>query len=226
MSDAIAPRRSFLARLAAGAAAFSAIPAIAAASCAPEATPPQAAPTGDELDTWLSTMKGTYKVIYDGAQPGGGPDGIIFARNFYKFSQEKLGTKDADMSVIVSFRHFATPYGFTDAMWAKYPQFAALLKVTDPATKKPAARNVPFHDDVEGQPGANLPALAARGAQFTICGAATEFISKVLAGATGDAKAIETELAANLIPNARMVPAGVVILQRAQKAGFAYTFAG
>jgi hypothetical protein len=49
---------------------------------------------------------------------------------------------------------------------------------------------------------------------------------RLLAGKTGDAKAIEAELAANLIPNARMVPAGVVGVQRAQKAGFAYTFAG
>ena len=48
----------------------------------------------------------------------------------------------------------------------------------------------------------------------------------MLAGKTGDAKAIETELLANLVPGARVVPAGVVVVQRAQKAGFAYTFAG
>jgi intracellular sulfur oxidation DsrE/DsrF family protein len=226
MTDSIAPRRSFLVRLAGGAAAVGALPALSAMGCAPAAPPPPAAPPGDELDTWLATMKGTYKVIYDCVQASGGPDGIVFARNFLKYSQEKLGTKDADMSVLVSFRHFATPYGYTDAMWAKYPQFAALLKVNDPKTKKPAARNIPLHDDVEEQAGANLPALAARGVQFTVCGAATEFIATVLAGKTGDAKAIEAELAANLIPSARMVPAGVVGVQRAQKAGFAYTFAG
>jgi hypothetical protein len=43
---------------------------------------------------------------------------------------------------------------------------------------------------------------------------------------TGDPRAIEAELASNLVPNARMVPAGVVGVQRVQKAGFAYTFAG
>jgi len=114
----------------------------------------------------------------------------------------------------------------TTARWAKYPQFAALLKVEDPKTKKPAARNVPLHDNVEDQEGANIPALVARGVHFTVCGAATEFIAKILADKTGDPKAIEAELAANLIPNARMVPAGVGGVQRAQKAGFAYTFAG
>jgi intracellular sulfur oxidation DsrE/DsrF family protein len=225
MSASTTPRRSFLTRLATGAAVFGVAPAVAAIGCGATAPPP-AAPGGDELDTWFAAMKGTYKVIYDCVQAGGGTDGIMFARNFMKFSQDKLATKDADMSVIVSFRHFATPYGYTDAMWAKYPQFAELLKVQDPTTKKPAVRNIPLHDDIEDQPGANIPALVARGVHFTVCGAATEFIAGILAGKTGDAKSIEAELAANLVPNARMVPAGVVGVQRAQKAGFAYTFAG
>ena len=229
MTDSTTPRRSFLARVATSAAVVGAAPALAAIGCAPtsaSSSTPATPPTGDELDTWFASMKAPYKVLYDCVQASGGPDGIIFARNFMKFSGDKLGTKDADMNVVVSFRHFATPYGYTDAMWAKYPQFAELLKVQDPTTKKPAARNIPLHDDVEGEAGANIPALVARGVHFTVCGAATEFIAKILAGKTGDAKAIETELAANLIPNARMVPAGVVGVQRAQKAGFAYTFAG
>lgn len=226
MSSSVSPRRSFLARLAAGTAALGAVPMLAAIGCAPQSAPASPPPPGDELDTWFNAMKGSYKVVYDCVQPAGGPDGIMFARNFMKFSQDKLGTKDADMSVIVSFRHFATPYGYNDAMWAKYPQFASMLKVEDPTTKKPAARNVPLHDDIEGQVGANIPAIVARGAHITVCGAATEFIAGILAGKTGDAKAIEAELAANLVPNARMVPAGVVGVQRAQKAGFAYTYAG
>ncbi len=229
MTDSTTPRRSFLARVATSAAIVGAAPALAAIGCSPTSastSTPATPHTGDELDTWFAEMKAPYKVLYDCVQASGGPDGIMFARNFMKFSGDKLGTKDADMNVVVSFRHFATPYGYTDAMWAKYPQFAELLKVQDPTTKKPAARNIPLHDDVEGEAGANLPALAARGVHFTVCGAATEFIAKILAGKTGDPKAIEAELAANLIPNARMVPAGVVGVQRAQKAGFAYTFAG
>lgn len=225
MISSATPRRIFLARIASGAAVVGATPALAALGCAPSSAP-AAAPAGDELDTWYAGMKAPYKVVYDCVQASGGTDGILFARNFLKYSADKLGTKDADMNIIVSFRHFATPYGYTDAMWAKYPQFAELLKVTDPTTKKLAVRNIPLHDDVEEQVGANLPALTARGVHFTVCGAATEFIAGMLAGKTGDAKAIETELAANLIPNARMVPAGVVGVQRAQKAGFAYTFAG
>lgn len=214
-------RRSFLARLGIGAAA---LPVLGSAACAPTAENAAAAPA-DELETWLSGMKGSQKLVFDCLQGSGGLDGILFARNFLKYSQDKLGTTDADMSVIVSFRHFATPYGYNDAMWAKYPQFASLLKADDPKTKKPAARNVPLHDEVQGFSGATLPGLAARGVKFTVCGAATEVIAGMLAG-KGDAKAVEAELLANLVPSCRVVPAGVVVLQHAQKAGFAYTFAG
>src|SRR4051812_23660872 len=213
------PRRSFLGRVAAAAAAFGAAPALTAMS-----EPSAFAPS--ELDTWLMSMKGTEKVIYDAVSAGGATDGLIFARNFMTMSQEKLGTKDNEMSVIVSFRHFATPFGYSDAMWAKYPPLADVSMVDDPKTKKRAKRNWLLHDDLEGFPGASLPAVRAKGVNFTVCGAATAFIAGVLAGKTGNAKTIEAELAANLIPGARMVPAGVVVVQRAQKNGFAYTYTG
>ncbi|MEO8334329.1 MAG: hypothetical protein ABI664_05125 [bacterium] len=224
MSESFIARRSFVSRLAAGAAAFGATSALA---CTTSSPPPAVSSTKpDELEAWLATLSAPHKCIYDCVQPPGASDGISFARNLLTFSNEKLGTKDADMSIIVSFRHFATPFGYNDAMWAKYPAFAAMLKFDDPTTKKPAARNVPLHDEVEGFSDASIPGLKARGVQFTVCGAATAYIAGVLAGKTGDAKAIDAELIANLVPGARMVPAGVVVVQRAQKAGFAYTFAG
>lgn len=216
------PRRSFLSRLAAGVSAFgvamsgtTAFPSVAAA-----------ATLDDEMDRWFGSMTGTYKSLYDCAGPASAADGVMFARNLIKFSADKLGTKDAQNSIVVCFRHSATPFGYNDAMWAKYPQFAQMLKANDPKTGKPATRNWLLHDLIEDEPGANLPGITAHGVQFAICGAATEFFAKVLAGKTGNAKAIEGELGANLIPKARMAPAGVVAVQRAQKAGFAYTYAG
>lgn len=222
MADIIVARRSFLARLASGAAACGA--AIGGGVALP--TVAKAAPVADEMDMWFGGMKGANKVIYDCSAIASGPDGVMFARNLIKFSSEKLGTKDADNSVVVCFRHFATPFGYNDAMWAKYPAFIAMLNITDPATKKAATRNFLLHEEVEGEPGANLPGIRAHGVQFAICGAATAFFGKQLAGKTGDAKKIEADLIANLIPGARMTPAGVVAVQRAQKAGFAYTYTG
>ena len=225
MSGESVPRRSFLDRFFVGSVvALGATPALSAMACAPAASPP-AAPSND-LDAWLATMHGPEKVFYDATSAAGASDGILFARNFLKFSSEKLGTKDSEMSVIVGFRHFATPFGYNDAMWAKYPQFAAMLKFDDPKTKKPAARNVSLHDDIEGFDGTSLPALSAHGVQYSVCGAATSFLAGVIAGKTGDAKAIDAELGASLIPGATLAPAGVVAVQRAHKAGFAYTFTG
>ncbi|MEP6836310.1 MAG: hypothetical protein ABJB74_23170 [Gemmatimonas sp.] len=232
MSESLVPRRFFLSRLGAIAAALGISSTIGCAAPAAggdankDAATPAAAPP-DELESWIAaTFKGQHKCIYDCVLAGGAIDGILYARNLIVSSQEKLGTKDSDMSVIVSFRHFATPFGYNDAMWAKYPMLAQIMKYDDPTTKKPAVRNVPLHDEWSGFSDASIPGMAKHGVQFTVCGAATTFIAGALAGKTGDAKAIETELLANLTPNTRVVPAGVVVLQRAQKGGFAYTFAG
>jgi intracellular sulfur oxidation DsrE/DsrF family protein len=224
MKDSELNRRGFVAKLTTAGALLGAPALVGCNPSQPSAA--AAVPPSDELDQWLATFKGSNKCIYDCVQGPGAADGILFARNLMALSQEKLGTTDADMGIIVSFRHFATPFGYDDAMWAKYPQFAQLLKFDDPTTKKPATRNVWLHDQVEGFQDASLPGLKARGAQFTVCGAATTFIAGVLAGPSGDAKAIEAELTAHLVPGARIVPAGVVVVQRAQKSGFAYTFAG
>ena len=222
MSDPTVPRRSFLARLAAGGAAIGA--AFGGAAALPSIATAEA--PADELDTWFGGMKGTYKAFYDCAAVASAPEGVMFARNFIKFSAEKLGTKDADNSVVVCFRHFATPFGYNDAMWAKYPGFVSMLNINDPTTKKLATRNFLLHEEVSGEAGANLPGIRSHGVQFAICGAATEFFAKQLAGKSGNAKKIEADLGANLIPGARMAAAGVVAVQRAQKAGFAYTYAG
>ena len=220
MNNPTVPRRSFVSSLAVGSAAL-------AAACAPGAADSMAAAApGDAMDVWFGGMTGTYKAIYDCAGASSGPDGVMFARNLIKFSGDELGTADADNSVVVCFRHYATPYGYNDAMWAKYPGMAAAVKIDDPKTMKPATRNWLLHDLVGGEEGADIPSITARGVQFAVCGAATKFFAKVLAGATGDAAAIEADLGANLIPNAKMAPAGVVAVQRAQKAGFAYTYAG
>lgn len=221
MSSLSVPRRSFLTRIGAAVAAFGAVPALPAFYVADSRRSP-----ASDLDGWLAGMHGPQRVLYDCTTGPGAMNGILFARNFLKFSHDKLGTTDSEMGVLVSFRHFGTPYGYNDAMWAKYPQLAGMTSAEDSTTMKPATRNVPLHDEMPGFPGASIPALLTRGVQFAVCGAATEVIAGRIAGPSGDAKAVEAELLANLIPGARAVPAGVVVVQRAQKAGFAYTFAG
>ena len=107
MSDSTIARRSFVTHLATGAAAVGAASAL---GCGPTGSTAAASPPAklDELEQWLATFKGANKCLYDCVQAGGASDGILFARNLLTLSNEKLATTDADMSIIVSFRHLAT----------------------------------------------------------------------------------------------------------------------
>ena len=62
------------------------------------------------------------------------------------------------------------------------------------------------------------------GVRFAVCGLSTRTTAQLIAQKTGgNLDAILKELTANLVPNARIVPAGIVTVSRAQERG--YTFA-
>jgi intracellular sulfur oxidation DsrE/DsrF family protein len=71
-----------------------------------------------------------------------------------------------------------------------------------------------------------LDALAARGVRFAVCNAASRGTARRLAGQSGDAEAIYTEMVANMIPSSRLVPAGVIALTRAQEYGYSVLHVG
>jgi intracellular sulfur oxidation DsrE/DsrF family protein len=54
-----------------------------------------------------------------------------------------------------------------------------------------------------------------------VCSVATRGLAGLIARAvSGNADTINSELIANLVPNARMVPAGIVAVNRAQERGY------
>jgi intracellular sulfur oxidation DsrE/DsrF family protein len=66
-----------------------------------------------------------------------------------------------------------------------------------------------------------LGQLAKQGVQFAVCSSATRRVAGAVAQAvSGKADDINAELIANLVPNARMVPAGIVAMSRAQERGY------
>ena len=215
-SHAPIERRSFLSRLTLGAAAFgtafSAMPSAARAESSRRAGP------GHPEDAWLDDMKGMHKIIYDGVTADNGYNGWFYARNFLTANAGGYKMKDSDCSIVVSVRHYSTGYGYSDAMWAKYG-LGEMLKVNDPSTSKPAQKNLHASEAKE---------LAGRGIQLAVCGLATSFFAGELAKKMGGTAAdIEKELKANLVvPQARIVPAGVVVVSRAQEHGFTYTYVG
>jgi intracellular sulfur oxidation DsrE/DsrF family protein len=114
-------------------------------------------------------------------------------------------------------------------MWAKYgKQFSDALKFVDPKTKQVPATNLYNSADYGfALPnfGTTLDSLIQRRVQFAVCDMATHFFAGALAEATkGNADAVYRELVANVIPNAHMVPAGIVAVNRAQERGYTFSY--
>ena len=166
-------------------------------------------PTLHSLDDWMSAMKGQHRIVVDVTSPTGVPDSIRFANNLLAGHKTGWGVEESDVAVLVCFRHGATPFGYTDVIWSKYG------KTLDPKATPPPTAN-PYNSGEQTQ----LAALAKRGVQFMVCGTASRGIAGRIAGSNGDVEAVLKEMGANLIPSARIVPAGVVAVVHAQERRF------
>jgi intracellular sulfur oxidation DsrE/DsrF family protein len=172
-------------------------------------------PTLHAQDEWMSAMKGQHRIVLDVTSPTGVPDAIRFAGNLLTGHKNGWAVEESDVAVLVCFRHGATPFGYADAIWSKYG------KTIDPKATPPPAAN-PYNSGEQAQ----LAALAKRGVQFMVCGTASRGLAGRIAGPGGDVEAVLKEMGANLIPSARIVPAGVVAVVHAQERRFALISVG
>jgi len=219
-------RRSFLTRLNAGVASLAAIAAggVALAKAKPAATT-RWEPAHHDKDDWLDKLPGNHRLLFDTTTPDGLRDALLFANNFMNINRSDYGLENGDLAVVIVARHRSTPFGYNDAMWAKYGmEMAARSKVEDPATKAAPKRNIYYagdHGDSAANRGTTLDSLFKQGVQLAVCATATRGLSRLIAEAVGgNADAIYSELTANLVSNARMVPAGIVAVNRAQERGY------
>jgi intracellular sulfur oxidation DsrE/DsrF family protein len=162
----------------------------------------------------MSTMRGKHRVMLDVTSPEGMPDGIRFVGNLFTGHRTGYQVDEADVAIIVCLRHGATAYGYGNAIWSKYG------KTIDPKIAPPVGN--PFNSGTRTQ----LADLVKRGVQFIVCGTASRGLAGRIAGQGGDADAVMKEMAADLIPSARIVPAGVVGVTHAQERGFALLYVG
>lgn len=221
-------RRSFLARLGMGAGVLGATAvgsSAALADVAGAAGSDAWRPARHDQDNWLDQIPGVHRFAFDTTTPAGIDGALRFANNYYNVNQNAYGLKETDLAVLIIARARSTSFGYNDAMWAKYgAQFSEQSGFTDPKTKQ--APTVNFYakaDDGSGDPiSGAMQALIKKGVRFGVCASATRNIAGRIAKATGgDTDAIVKELGANLIcPNARLVPAGIVAVNRAQERGF------
>lgn len=224
-------RRSFLSRIAAGAGAFGAAfggATIAQAQSAPAASGFQ--PARHAEDDWLDQTTAKHRFFYDNTTTGGFGEALFFARNYFVANASGYKLADADLAQVICMRHDSTSFAFTDAMWVKYG--AALSErashFVDPKTKAVPTINVFLvggYGDGLKNGNVTIDQMAKRGVRFAVCSMATRAAAQLAAQKTGgNVDAIFKELTENLIPNARMVPAGIVAVNRAQERGYSVAY--
>ena len=205
-------RRSFLTRLNAGAASIAAV-ALGGHALAQvkSAAPARWEPARHEQDNWMDELPGKHRLVFDTVSAAGFGEALLFANNFLAANRNDYGLQNSDLAIIIIARHLSTALGFNDAMWAKYgTQMAALSGLATAPKTNP--RNAG---------GISLDALSKQGVQYAVCAMATRRLAGSIAQAVGgDVDGVNAELIANLVPNARMVPAGIVAVNRAQERGY------
>lgn len=212
-------RRSFLARLGAGAGVLGATALGSTKVMADASTDAAWKPARHSQDDWLEKIPGQHRYVFDTTTPDGLDLGFTFARNYFTASHDSYGLEDHDLAVLMIARHKSTSFGYSDAMWAKYGKFFSEQSgFVDPKTKEPPTANLYLE---------RMDELVKKGVQLGVCQMSSRRISGMIAQATGgDAGGILKELAANLVPNARMVPAGIVAVNRAQERGYTFVYPG
>jgi intracellular sulfur oxidation DsrE/DsrF family protein len=183
-------------------------------------------PARHAQDDWYDKIPGVHRYLIDTSLPEGFGWALQFAGNYYTANQDVYGLKDNDLAVIIVARHKSTSFGYNDSVWAKYgKQLSEQSEYVDPKTKEPPKINVYGPAGETAQTG-RMEALAKKGAQFAVCQMSTRGIAARIAKANGlEVDAVVKEIAANLIPSARMVPAGVLAVNRAQEHGYSFVFA-
>jgi len=221
MSELITtPRRGFIGRLAAVAAAAgigSALPAPLAA----DATVARRS-RNPELDAWFGKLKGKHRQVFDAPMAGEGMI-AIWPRVYLNTTVATHGEQDGASAMII-LRHHALGLAMQDSVWEKY-EFGKVFHVNvngAPATKNPFAK-------IEGLPisGLGITELLAAGVLVGACDVAMTVYSSGVAKERGlDAAAVRKEWVDALYPGIQLVPSGVYAVGRAQEMGCGYCFAG
>ena len=167
----------------------------------------------------MDTLPTAHRTLFDATSAEGVDDIRRYATNVFVANRTGYGLESRDVGILVILRHYATPYGYNDAIWAKYGSvFTAELKKAD--AKAPTANPA-------NAGGETLDSLSAQGVHFGVCQMATRRYSGMIARSSGgNADAVFEELGKNLVRNAHLTPAGIVAVGRAQERGFTFGYGG
>lgn len=181
----------------------------------------------NDADEWFKKIKGSHRAVFDGSTPHDGMP-IIWNWAFY-LTNNGTGSSDDEITAMTVLRHSAIPFALNSDLWKKY-ELGALVGVNDKKTNAPSLRN-PYYEPQEGDFPVpivqGIKDLQARGAMFCVCDLALSVYSGAKAQQIGaDPATVYQDWKAGVLPGIQLVPAGVWALERAQKNGCAYIFAG
>src|SRR5215813_5349848 len=225
MSDnmSLLVRRSFLARIAASYGLVGVASGTSVAAAQSSAT--NFRPARHAQDDWMDKMPGKHRLVFDTTTPAAFGAALAYANNYLTANKDGYGLTDQDHGIIIIARHFATPFAYNDAMWAKYGKvMPPFVIIDDPKTKQRPNFNLynvgSYGLDLPNL-GTTIPDVVKRGVHFAVCQMATRFFAGPLAqGTGGNADAVYNELVANLVGNSHLAAAGIVAVNRAQERGY------
>lgn len=170
--------------------------------------------------SWLDRLTGKHKQVFDFSNL---EIGLRVVSNWLNAHEEVYGLRAPDVNAVVGIGGRTFPVNASDALYTKYP-IGELWKVTDPATGKPALRNIFLEGgDNPRDVAAKVRPLQARGVIFWQCNNALHGVSAQIAEAV---KAPEPEvyqtLKAGLNPGVILVPAHTMLIGLCQERGCAY----
>ena len=105
------------------------------------AADPHWQPARHPQDDWLDQLPGKHRLFFDTTKPDSLEDAIQFSGNFFSANRGDYGLENGDLAVVICMRHRSAPFGYNDAMWARYGvTLAKRAEYTDPkSTDTPKA---------------------------------------------------------------------------------------
>ena len=189
------------------------------------------APARHEQDSWLTSLPGSHRVFLDSSTPAGGATALLYANNILNAHRSGYGGEESDYALVVCLRHYSTVFAFGDAVWKEYGKgLHAMVGFADPESGAAPEVNLM---QAEGfgrrlpNGGNTIDSLGARGVKFAVCDNAMNVMSRGLSGqGYGAADKIYNDFVTSIIPNSKIVPAGVIAATRAQEYQYSLLYAG
>jgi hypothetical protein len=194
-------------------------------------------------DDWVKSVKGTHRCLFDFPQHKNGLP-LLHIVNYLNTYATAYKTTPGQVGAVGTFYGIggqsSIPLAFNDAMWTKYglSEYTGLKD----ASGKPYARNVfhkPTGDDLHllmqavqsptipmfagAMPALGIDSLQKMGTTVLLCANAFGgWCAELEARGKGKMADIQAELQSNLLPGVIVVPAMVIAIESAQRAGIAY----